>query len=167
VAGLKAVRSLAAACAAAGAAWAVIALFFTVRIVTITGALGSGAPYATAVVIRGYNTIGGWVLVVAGVAATLASADLLREKITSRAALGWVLFTLVLLACAWIGGAATLVAWMPGIPAEIQHAIGTNYVTVTETAVSNIPAVVAIGFILSQSVVTAAAAGIGRFRQTP
>ena len=153
MAGMKIGRSLAAACGGGALIWAVIALFFTVRVTTVTGTLASGAPYATAFIVRGYQTIGSWVMVLATAAVCLASFDLLREKVSARAALTWGAFAVVLTGAAWVGGTTPWVAWLPGIPADIQHAIGTSLVTVTDTPVANTPFWAAAALVVSYAVI--------------
>ncbi len=146
---LKPGRSLVVAIGLAGLAWAVAALFVTVQVTTITGALATGSVYATAIVTRGFNTVGGVVLVLAAAAVMLAALDYFKGQSAARGVLLWSLFSVVLALSAWVGGSAPLVSWLPDIPPDIQHAIGTPYVTVVETAVQNIPALIATGFIIA------------------
>ena len=144
---MKTRRTVIVAVGAAGIAWAVAALFFQVKVITITGLLATGAVYATAIVSRGFNTVGGVVLVLGAAAGMLAALDYFKGQVTARGVFLWSLFALVLALAAWVAGSAPLVSWLPGIPPDIQHAIGTPYVTVTETAVTNVPALIATGFI--------------------
>jgi hypothetical protein len=90
-----------------------------------------------------YNTVAGVILVLAGVIAVMAAYDLYRGKATPPRAAVWALFSAVLVGSTFLSGGANIISWLPGIPAEILHAIGSEYVTVTEAAVMNIPAIAA------------------------
>lgn len=132
--------------ALAQTAWSVIALFFTVKSTAITGTLDSGAAYSAVIRTPGYNTIAGVIMVIAGAAAVLAAYDLYSRKSSPGKTVIWAGVSAVLVASTFFSGKANIVFWSSSIPAEIQHAMGSAYVSVTETDISNIPLLIAYGF---------------------
>ncbi len=139
----NAARSLLLALGVGEALWAAIALFAPVKTTSISGVLDNGQNYHTGITTYGYNTVGGIILVLAAVIAVMAAYELYTGKSTPARAALWAVFSAVLIGSTFISGGANIVSWLPGVPAEIQHAFGTEYVTVVETAVTNIPAVAA------------------------
>lgn len=137
-------------------AWAIISLFSPVEKVAVTGTLDSGAAYRAVVTSYGYNSIGTWALILAAVTALLASVDHWRGKANALRTLLWALFAGALAASTFVTGATPIVSWLPGIPQEVQHAIGTQYAMVLETPISNFPAIVALfciaGYVLAAGV---------------
>ncbi|MFH1737008.1 MAG: hypothetical protein ABH838_03845 [Actinomycetota bacterium] len=157
-----AARSLLLALGIAEALWSVIALFAAVKTTSLSGTLDNGLKYHSQITTYGYNTVGGVILVLAGAIAVMASYELYIGKATPARAAVWAVFSAVLVGSTFVSGGANVVSWLPGVPAEIQHAIGTSYVTVVETAVTNIPAVAVEVFALFY-VLLAAALGLKSF----
>lgn len=132
--------------ALAQTAWSIIALFFIVETTHITGKLDSGAPYSGTFNTPGYNTVAGLLMVIAGFAAIFAAYDFYSRRASAARTVGWAAVSAALIGSTFLSGKANIVAWSTSIPAEIQHAFGSVYVTVTEVNVTNIPLLIAYGF---------------------
>lgn len=139
----SAVQSLLLTLALAAAVWAILGLFFAVKVTTVVSTLGGGLPYKASVTTYGYNTVGGVALVLAAVIAVLAAYDLFLNRASPARTAVWALFTAALAGSILVAGGANLVSWLPGIPVEVQQAIGSSYVNLTEMPVANYPAYVA------------------------
>lgn len=155
-------RSLIMALAVGETLWAIIALFAPVKTTSLVGVLDTGKNYHSQITTYGYNTVGGVILVLAAVIAVMASYELYVRKTTPARAAMWAVFSAVLVGSTFVSGGANVVSWLPGIPAEIQHAIGSSYVAAVDTAVTNIPAVASEIFALFY-VVLAVALGLKSF----
>jgi hypothetical protein len=133
--------------AIAGIAWTGISLFYPYKISLISGSLDTGHHYETRFKSLRCSSLGGYALLLAAVVNLLTSIDLLRNRIDIKHALSLELFSAVLLMTTVLTGNTPMVTWFSDIPSDIQHGIGTPYASLTETMLTNIPWLVAIGFV--------------------
>lgn len=142
-----AIKSILVALAIAGLLWAVIALFFPIKTSYLKGTLDSGRQYSTVFKTYAYNSLNGLILLLIGLIDVLVSIMLLRGKYEPLKAVFWSLYSGVLaLSTVWVG-MTPVISWLPNIPPEVQHAIGSEYATLTEQTVMNIPALICYVFI--------------------
>ncbi|MEW6189711.1 MAG: hypothetical protein AB1466_06385 [Actinomycetota bacterium] len=127
--------------------FAVIALFFTVKSSFIRGYLDSGALYQRWFWTYAYATVGGYLLLLAGVVNTVTALRF-QKGFTHLECLSWSVFSGFLILCLWLAGRTSIFSWLPSIPAEIQHAIGSPYVYLVEYKIANIPQVLGSIFTL-------------------
>jgi hypothetical protein len=118
--------------------WAAIGLFWPSAVTKLAGSLDSGQAYTTTYTTSAYNTVGGYLTLLAAAVCLTAGIQLFRGDRRAKS-LFWPLFVLSLLGAELFAGATRVISWLPGIPAEIQHGIGTEYVKVVENAVLNVP----------------------------
>ncbi len=140
------VRSVLVALAVAACAWAVIALFFPVKLSDIAGTLDSGRAYQTTETTYGFNSVGGYLLLLCGFVDVVVSLALFRRKYGPLKALFWAGFTVFLTITYFFVGLTPIVSWLLNIPPEVQHAFGSEYATLVERGVTNWPAIASIGF---------------------
>ncbi|MDI6688830.1 MAG: hypothetical protein QME54_00080 [Actinomycetota bacterium] len=120
--------------------FAVIALFFPVKSSFIRGYLDSGAVYQRWFWTYAYATVGGYLLLLAGVVNTVTALRF-QKCFTPLEFLSWSVFSGFLILCLWLAGRTSIFSWLPSIPGEIQHAIGSPYVYLVEYKILNIPQV--------------------------
>lgn len=155
----KVSQSILVALALASLTWAGIALFYPVKISFLSGILGSGRIYQTSFNTYAYNSLGGFLLVLAGLVNSFSSIEHFRGKYDALRSFLWALFSAALVASIRFVGDTIIVSWSSNIPAEIQHAIGTPYVKLTELPVKNIPMLVGMGFATTYIVLVAVYCG--------
>lgn len=129
--------------------WAVIGLFWTVRTTTLTGTLDSGKAYTTTYSTAAYNTLDGWLTLLAALVCLAVSVRMFQKKFPVMKGLVWSGYVAVLLLGGLVAGWTTIINWLSWIPAEIQHGIGSPYVKMVQTSVSNPPLLIAKVFIIA------------------
>ncbi len=134
---------------AAGLAWALLGLFWPVSTTTLTGTLDSGQPYTTTFLTPAYNSLFGLLVLLAASVSLSVAVRLFQSAYTGLKVVLWAVFSGLLLAAVPFVGETRVVTWLSGIPAEIQHGISTPYVKVVETNLTNVPLLVAAGFIVT------------------
>ncbi|MFA5866615.1 MAG: hypothetical protein WC891_01420 [Actinomycetota bacterium] len=134
---------------AAGLAWALLGLFWPVSTTTLSGALDSGQPYTTTFMTFAYNSLFGLLVLLAASVNLSVALRLFQRAYSGPKAFLWAVFSGLLLAVVPFIGDTPVVSWLPGIPAEIQHGISTPYVKVIEKGMTNVPLLVAVGFIIA------------------
>lgn len=118
---------------------AVIAFFLPIKVNHIQGVLLNDAIYESEWRTNGYDSIGGYLLLLMGATNVIAALRYLRRRYDSLQLLGWAGFSALLLLSVRFAGDTVFFSWTPWIPVEIQHAIGTEYVRIWKTAVTNVP----------------------------
>ncbi len=124
---------------------ALLAFYLPVASNLITGTQDNGRPFEAMWLTRGFQTVGGYLLLLAaGLLVYLFSRIAERGWEGARAAVvtGWAAVVLGLIAGWWFAGASSFSAWQSWVPAEIQHALGSEYATFIETPLTNVPALV-------------------------
>jgi drug/metabolite transporter (DMT)-like permease len=140
----KTVVSLLVVLAIASALWSGIALFYPYKVSFISGVLDAGQPYEAQFLSLRYNSVGGFMLLLATIINLAASVGLIRQRMGPYRALLWALFSSLLLSAIVVVGNTPIITWFADIPSDIQHGIGTPYVTLIETSQPNIPWLIAL-----------------------
>jgi hypothetical protein len=117
----------------------IVSFFLPVKVNYIRGLLLNGALYESQWHTKAYETVGGFLILLAGIAAFSAAWKYLRGKYGVLQLCGWSIFSGLLLLAVRSTGNTVFFSWVPWIPAEIQHAIGTEYVQMWEAGVANVP----------------------------
>jgi drug/metabolite transporter (DMT)-like permease len=145
----KTVMSIMLVLAFAGVAWAVIALFYPYKLTNVSGLTDSGKHYEARFAALRYNSAGGFMLLAAGITSVLTLVDIIRKRIRLDNALIYAIFSVLLVGAVFLVGDTPIINWSSDIPSDIQHGIGTPYVTLTDTAQLNVPWIVSVGFNLA------------------
>jgi hypothetical protein len=161
------IKSVMVALASAAAAWAVVALFFPVKISHITGTLDSEKAYKASVATFAYNSAGGYILLLSACVCVVVAIYMLRGSYGPLKGLFWALFCAPLVASTFFTGATPIIAWFPNVPPEVQHAFGSEYATLTEQFLINWPAMVSIGFMVLYGLVVVGLWAVDRGGQHP
>lgn len=132
--------------ALASLSWSAIALFYPYKVSVISGTLDSGEPYSSQFYTLAYNSVGGYLLLLAAIINMLASVELVKTDSGLRRGVLWALFSAILLGSIGFVGDTVIISWLSDIPSDIQHGIGTPYVTLTETMKRSIPALIGKSF---------------------
>jgi hypothetical protein len=120
-----------------------VALFLPIKQSFISGFLDIGAKYKTQWFTHAYNSVGGYLLLLAGLVNVISSVRLFQGRYRPLRALFWALFSGVLIVSFYLAGNTTIINWLSWIPPEIQHGIGTPYVELREVYLTTAPQVLA------------------------
>ncbi|RJQ51558.1 MAG: hypothetical protein C4521_12250 [Actinobacteria bacterium] len=126
------------------------ALVLPVMSNSLTGELKAGLPFSAAWENLGYETAGPWLLLLAALTALAVSMRASRESLGRLRAAAAVLFVGALAVVAHPLSTSLFIAWRSWIPFDIQHQIGTHYVTFIQDPVSN------VGFLVADAGLAAA-----------
>jgi hypothetical protein len=132
--------------AIAGVVWTGISLFYPYKISLISGSLDTGHHYETRFKSLRCSSLGGYALLLVAVVNLLTSIDLFKNRIDIKHVFSLTLFSVILLIATVLTGNTPIIIWFSDIPSDIQHGIGTPYASLTETMLTNIPWLAAIGF---------------------
>jgi hypothetical protein len=120
-----------------GVAAAIVALTLPVRTNEIQGMLHDQPPFEARWITQGYEAVGAWLALLAGAFVLLllwrlirGDADWIRSAVVIAA-------TSVALLCLPVLSDSLFVAWRSWIPTQVQHAIGTEYVRLSQERVAN------------------------------
>ncbi len=127
--------------AASGLFLGAIAFFLPVEVNNLQGILLNDAIYESQWQTKAYETVGGYLILFLGTSNLVASLRYLRGKFRILQLLGWSALSGLFLVSALLAGDTVFFSWVPWIPPEIQHAIGTEYVRIWQVSVTNIPMV--------------------------
>jgi hypothetical protein len=105
-----------------------VGLFLPMQVSFIRGVLNSGAPYRAEWQTLGYQVVGGYLLVLAGVILLFVSLSFRKNYLKKFADFTLPLFSILLVLSYLLAGRTRILNWLPWLPAEIQHALGTEYV---------------------------------------
>lgn len=123
--------------AVAGVAAAVVGLALPVRTNVIQGMLHDQPPFDARWITQGYEAAGSWLALVAGAFVLLLMWRVLQGDVDLPRAGLMVGATVVALLCVPVLSDSVFVAWRSWIPTQVQHAIGTEYVQLSQERVSN------------------------------
>jgi drug/metabolite transporter (DMT)-like permease len=132
-----------------------IALFFPYKFSSINGTLDSGQPYHSTWYTYAHSSVGGFISIVLPLVCVVVALQLLRNRYSLQRALIWSFYCVIVMGAVSLVGQTELVNWDLSIPAEIQHALGTPYVTLKETQIKNLPAMLSNYLLLAFSALIA------------
>ena len=111
------------------------ALFFPIKQSFIKGMLEGGAPYQNQWYTHGYNSVGGYLLLLVGLINTISSVQLFRGRYEASRGTLWAIFSGILVGSIYLVGDTIIINWFSFLPSEIMHAIGTSYVELKELSI--------------------------------
>jgi drug/metabolite transporter (DMT)-like permease len=135
--------------ALAAFALSAVALFFPFKFSTINGTLDSGQPYHSTWYTYVYSSVGGYLSIILALICVVIAFQLLRNRYSLQRALAWSFYCAIIIGAVSLVGHTQLFNWNLSIPAEVQHALGTPYVTLKETPIKNLPAMLGNYLILA------------------
>lgn len=123
--------------------WGGVALFLPIKQSFISGFFNIGAKYKAQWFTYAYNSVGGYLLLLAGLVNIISSVRLFQGRYGPLRALFWALFSGVLVVSFYLAGNTTIINWLSWMPPEIQQGIGTPYVQLREVYLTTAPQVLA------------------------
>jgi hypothetical protein len=114
-----------------------IGLFLPMQVNFIRGVLNSGAPYRAEWQTLGYQVVGGYLLALAGVILLFVSLSFRKNYLKKIAYFALPLFSMLLVLSYVLAGRTRILNWLTWLPAEIQHALGTEYVDLKVIGLTN------------------------------
>lgn len=125
---------------------AVVGLFLPVKSSQISGLLDSGDVYFAEWDTMGYQVIGGYLLLLVSLVNVYVASSYFSSKsgFSVGMALYWVIYSFVLVVSFFLAGQSMIYYWQSWLPPEIQHGIGTPYVSLREQLVRNTPMIMNI-----------------------
>ncbi len=127
---------------------AVFAFFFPVHSNFISGHLDNGRLFTREWFTYSYEVVGGYLLLVAAASCVYAATLDSRERAGAREPVFWAGLSILLLGAVYVAGRTLIISWLPGVPAEIQSALGTPYVNFRVAAINNVPQILSAVFIV-------------------
>lgn len=122
----------------------IAALLSPIKQSFIKGSLEGGAVYQKQWYTYGYNSVGGYLLLLASLINAFSSVRLFQGRYeASRSAL-WAIFSGILVSSIYLVGETTIINWLSFLPPEIMHAIGTSYVSLKELSIASLPLILGI-----------------------
>ena len=127
---------------------AVVGLFLPVKSSQVSGLLDSGDDYFAEWDTLGYQVVGGYLLLLVSLVNVFVAFRYSSPKtpFSAGTALYWVGYSIILVVSFFFAGQSMIYYWQSWLPPEIQHGIGTPYVSLREQMVRNIPMIMNIYF---------------------
>ena len=120
---------------------AVFAFFFPIQLNFISGHLDDGQLFTREWFSYSYEVVGGYLLLLAAASCAKGMAQFNKGPAGSREVLFWAGLSIILVVGVYSAGKTFLISWLPGVPVELQNALGTKYVDYRVTLVTNLPQV--------------------------
>lgn len=114
-------------------------LFFPIKQSFIKGVLDSGAVYQHRWYTYGYNSVGGYLLLLVGLINMVSSVRLFQRRYAASRTALWAIFSGILVGSIYLVGDTTIINWLTFLPPEIMHAVGTAYVSLKELKIVSPP----------------------------
>ena len=149
---------------AVGFGVAAIGLFAPVRESFVSGVLDSGRPYAMQWLTSGFSTIGGYLLISISAFLAISGYMFLRGRLSGKSLALSGIISIFTLPLSWIVQYTPFSSWHSWMPAEIQQAIGTEYVRLQEIKLTSITLVFSAISIAIASII-AIAVGVSSLRR--
>ncbi|MFZ3062489.1 MAG: hypothetical protein WA148_01950 [Actinomycetota bacterium] len=121
----------------------VAALFFPIKLSFVRGTYGLSYEYKSQWYTLAYNSVGGYLLLLAGLVNAISSVRLFQRRYGPLKALFWALFSGVLVVSFYLAGKTVIINWASFLPVEIQQGIGSPYVQLREVYLTTAPQVLA------------------------
>lgn len=118
---------------------AIFAFFFPVKSNFISGHLDNGKLFTRDWFTYAYEVVGGYLLILAAACCAYAAMQLYQQRSERKELLFWSILGIILVLSLFLAGGTLLISSLPGVPIEIQSALGTQYVNYRVAKVVNIP----------------------------
>lgn len=127
--------------------FAIFAFFFPVQSNFVSGYLDNGKLFTREWFTYSYEVVGGYLLLIAAACCAYCARQVTRDILDSKELLFWTGLSIVLIVGMYLAGNTLFISWLPGVPAELQSALGTKYVQHKVSHILNAPGIIDIALI--------------------
>ncbi len=142
---------------------AIFAFFFPVQSNYIKGNIEGAMGFTKEWYTYSYSVSGGYLMLLAAVSCVYAAIQFNKDPGDIREVGFWTVLSVLLMVSVYYAGKTLFNSWMPGVPSEIQSALGTPYADYRVLAVNNIPQLISSACIVVFALTAVAA--VLRMRQ--
>ncbi len=128
---------------------AIFAFFFPVQSNYIKGNIEGAMGFTREWYTYSYTVTGGYLLILAAIASLYAAIRFNEDPQDRRELLFWSGVSIVLMISTYYAGRTLFNSWLPGVPSEVQGALGTPYADYRVSILRNIPQIVSSAFIVA------------------
>jgi len=121
---------------------AIFAFFFPVQSNYIKGNIEGAMGFTKEWYTYSYTVSGGYLLLLAAVSCIYAAFQFNKDPGDIKELAFWTVLSVLLMVSVYYAGKTLFNSWLPGVPSEIQSALGTPYADYRISAVNNIPQII-------------------------
>jgi hypothetical protein len=150
---------------------AVFAFFFPVQSNFIKGNIEGAMGFTREWYTYSYTVTGGYLLILAAVCCIYAAMQFNQDPKDIKELLFWAGVSTILMVSVYYAGKTLFNSWLPGVPPEVQSALGTPFADYRVAVVRNIPQILSSAFIGAFAVTAVLAAlrkrsdGVGKISE--
>ena len=137
---------------------AVFAFFFPIQANFIEGRIEGAMGFTREWYTYSYTVTGGYLLILAAIVCIYGAKQFSEDPEDIKELFFWSGVSLILMIAVYFAGKTLFNSWLPGVPSEVQSALGTPYAVYRISAIRNLPQILSSASIAAFGLTAAVAA---------